>query len=33
MSDLMPVVAAAPTVIDRGMLPVAEVTSRVRRIQ
>ena len=33
MSDLMPVTASAPTVIDRGMLPVAEVTSRVRRIQ
>lgn len=33
MSDLIPVTASAPTVIDRGMLPVAEVTSRVRRIQ
>lgn len=33
MSDLMPLTATAPTVIDRGMLPVAEVTSRVRRIQ
>lgn len=33
MSDLVPVTSAAPTVIDRGMLPVAEVTSRVRRIQ
>lgn len=32
MSDLMPVVSQT-TVIDRGMLPVAEVTSRVRRIQ
>lgn len=32
MSDLMPVVSQT-TVIDRGMLPVADVVARVRRIQ